>query len=77
MNKAQKKWLYISVGISVIALVAMLLLTFDANTIVALEKCNPWYILLGFLLHILTIVFWALRIKLMSGSLGYHVPFFH
>lgn len=77
MNKAQKKWLYISVGISVIALVAMLLLTFDANTIVALEKCNPWYILLGFLLHILSIVFWALRIKLMCWSLGYHVPFFH
>ena len=77
MNNAQKKWLYISVGISVIALVAMLLLTFDANTIVALEKCNPWYILLGFLLHILSIVFWALRIKLMCWSLGYHVPFFH
>ena len=69
MNKSQKKWLNISVGISVMELVAMLLLTFDANTFVALEKCNPWYILLGFLLHILSIVFWALRIKLMCWSL--------
>ncbi|HJK78326.1 lysylphosphatidylglycerol synthase transmembrane domain-containing protein [Methanocorpusculum vombati] len=77
MNKAQKKWLFISVGISVVALVVMLLLTFDTDTLVALEKCNPWYILLGFLLHILSIVFWALRIKLMCWSLGYRVPFFH
>ncbi len=77
MNKAQKKWLIISVAISVVALVVMLLLTFDAATLVALEKCNPWFILLAFLLHILSIVFWALRIKLMCWSLGYKVPFFH
>lgn len=77
MNKTQKKWLLISVGISVAALVIMLLLTLDAETLVALQKCNPWFILLGFLLHILSIAFWALRIKLMCWSLGYRVPFFH
>jgi uncharacterized protein (TIRG00374 family) len=77
MNKAQKKWLFISVDISVVALVVMLLLTFDTETLVALEKCNPWYIFFGFLSHILSIVFWALRIQIMCWSLGYRVPFFH
>lgn len=77
MNKAQRKWLFLSVGISVVALVMMLFLTFDTDTVVALEKCNPWFILLGFLLHVVSIIFWALRIKLMCWSLGYPVPFFH
>ncbi|MDR0438939.1 MAG: flippase-like domain-containing protein [Methanocalculaceae archaeon] len=77
MNKAQKKWLFISVDISVVALVVMLLLTFDTKTLVALEKCNPCYIFFGFLSHILSIVFWALRIKLVCWSLGYRVPFIH
>ncbi|HJJ89161.1 MAG TPA: flippase-like domain-containing protein [Methanocorpusculum sp.] len=77
MNQAQKKWLFISVGISMIVLVVMLLLTFDTDTVLALKKCNPWYIFLGFLLHILSIVFWALRIKLMCWSLGYRVSLIH
>ncbi|MDR3102758.1 MAG: flippase-like domain-containing protein [Methanocalculaceae archaeon] len=77
MNKTQKKWLFLSVGISVAALVMMLLLTFDADTLIALEKCNPWFILLGLLLHVLSIVFWVMRIKLMCWSVGYRVPFVH
>ncbi len=77
MDQTQKKWLFISIGISVVALVVMLLLTFDTDTLVALQKCNPWYIVLGLILHIFSIVFWALRIKLMCWSLNYAVPFFH
>ena len=40
-----------------------------------LRKINPWFLILAFLTHILTMCFWAMRVKKMSGSLGYPIRF--
>ncbi len=77
MDKSQKRWLFISLGISFAVLFVMLILTFDTTTLDELQKCNPWIILLAFGMHIFSVGFWALRIKLMCRSLSYKVPFLH
>ena len=77
MERSQKKWLYISIGFSLAVLIVILFLTINANTIQYLKKINPWFLLLAFLTHILTMCFWAMRVKKMSGSLGYPIRFFY
>ncbi len=77
MERSQKKWLYISVGFSLVVLIVILYFTINENTIQYLKKINPWFLLLAFLTHILTMCFWAMRVKKMSGSLGYPIKFFY
>ena len=77
MEKSQKKWLYISIGFSLAVLIIILYLTINENTVQYLQKINPWFLLLAFLTHILTMCFWAWRVKKMSGSLGYRIGFFY
>jgi hypothetical protein len=77
MERSQKKWLYISVGFSLTVLIIILYLTINVNTIQYLKKINLWFLLLAFLTHILTMCFWAMRVKKMSGSLGYPIKFFY
>ncbi|MFZ1128057.1 lysylphosphatidylglycerol synthase transmembrane domain-containing protein [Methanoregula sp.] len=77
MERSQKKWLYISVGFSLTVLIVILYLTINANTIQYLQKINPWFLLLAFLTHVMTMCFWAMRVKKMSGSLGYPIKFFY
>ncbi|WP_292369767.1 lysylphosphatidylglycerol synthase transmembrane domain-containing protein [Methanoregula sp. UBA64] len=77
MERSQRKWLYISVAFSLVVLVIILFFTINANTIQYLKKVNPWFLLLAFLTHILTMCFWAMRVKKMSGSLGYPIKFFY
>jgi glycosyltransferase 2 family protein len=77
MEKSQVKWLYISVGFSLLVLVIILYLTINENTIKYLREINPLFLLLAFLTHLLTMCFWAMRVKKMSGSLGYRIGFFY
>ncbi|MGB7789052.1 lysylphosphatidylglycerol synthase transmembrane domain-containing protein [Methanoregula sp.] len=77
MERSQVKWLYISVGFSLAVLIVILYLTINANTITYVKKINPLYLLLAFLTHILTMCFWAMRVKKMSGSLGYPIGFWY
>jgi uncharacterized protein (TIRG00374 family) len=77
MEKSQVKWLYISIGFSLLVLVIILLLTVNENTIQYLKEINPFFLLLAFLIHILTMCFWALRVQKMTGSLGYRIGFFY
>ena len=77
MDKSQIKWLYISVGFSLAVLIVILLLTINENTITYLREINPWFLLLAFLTHLLTMCFWAMRVKMMSGSLGYRIGFWY
>lgn len=77
MERSQKKWLYMSIAFSLIVLVIILFFTINANTVEYLKKVNPWFLLLAFLAHILTMCFWAMRIKKMAGSLGYPIRFFY
>src|SRR5271157_4312663 len=77
MERSQKKWLYISISFSLAVLIIILYLTINANTLQYLKKINPWFLVLAFLTHILTMCFWAMRVKKMSGSLGYPIKFFY
>jgi uncharacterized protein (TIRG00374 family) len=77
MDKTQMKWLYISVGFSLVVLVIILVLTINENTITYLKEINPVFLILAFLTHVLTMCFWAMRVKLMSGSLGYRIGFWY
>ena len=77
MDKSQRKWLFISVGFSLVVLVVILFFTINDNTLMYLQKINPWFLLLAFLTHVLTMCFWAWRVKKMAGSLGYGIGFFY
>jgi uncharacterized protein (TIRG00374 family) len=77
MERSQVKWLYISVGFSLAVLIIILYLTINENTVQYLKEINPIFLLLAFLTHILTMCFWAWRVKTMTGSLGYRIGFFY
>ena len=77
MERSQVKWLYISIGFSLLVLVIILFLTINENTIKYIREINPLFLLLAFLTHIMTMCFWAWRVQKMSGSLGYRIGFFY
>lgn len=78
MDKSQKRWLLISLAISLTVLFVVLVITFDPKkTFEALSQSNLWLIVLAVVMHIISLGFWAVRIKLMCRSLGYKVPFLH
>ena len=77
MDTSQRKWLFVSVGFSLLVLVVILFFTINENTLTYLKEINPWFLLLAFLTHILTMCFWAWRIQKMTGSLGYCIGFFY
>ncbi|MDV0442884.1 flippase-like domain-containing protein [Methanorbis rubei] len=77
MDAKQKKWLWISIGLSMVILLVVMILTFDEDTVEALKNLNPWYLLLAFGLHMLAMCVWAVRIQVMCKALGYVIPFFH
>jgi glycosyltransferase 2 family protein len=77
MEKSQLKWLYISIGFSLAVLIVILYFTINENTVTYIQKINPVFLLLAFLTHLLTMCFWAMRVKKMSLSLGYKIPFLY
>jgi uncharacterized protein (TIRG00374 family) len=77
MDTSQRKWLFISVGFSLLVLVVILFLTINENTLTSIKEINPWFLLLAFMTHILTMCFWAWRVQKMTGSLGYRIGFFY
>jgi uncharacterized protein (TIRG00374 family) len=77
MDSSQRKWLFISIGFSLLVLVVILYFTINENTLTYLQKINPIFLLLAFLTHVLTMCFWALRVQKMTLSLGYRIRFFY
>ena len=77
MNRSQVKWLLVSIGFSVLVLGVVLYFTVDETTVDYIRRINPFYLLAAVVLHLLSLVFWSLRIQKMSGSLGFRVRFTH
>ena len=77
MEPKYRKLLWISIGLSLVALLVVILLTFDENTIENLSRLNGWCLLGAFGLHLLAIVFLGARILFLCRSLGYKVPLRH
>lgn len=72
MNKL-KKWIAISLLISLISGALVIALTFDASTLEAIIQIKSEYIILAVLLHIFSLFMQGIRIKTMCGALGYDV----
>jgi glycosyltransferase 2 family protein len=77
MDSSQRKWLFISVGFSLLVLLIILFFTINENTLTYLKAINPLFLLLAFMTHLLTMCFWAWRVQKMTGSLGYRIGFFY
>ncbi|MDD2472709.1 MULTISPECIES: lysylphosphatidylglycerol synthase transmembrane domain-containing protein [unclassified Methanoculleus] len=77
MKKSQWTWLLISIGFSTLVMVGVLYFTVDEMTIEYLSRVSLLYLVLAVLLHLVSFGFWALRIQLMTASLGYRVGFKH
>jgi uncharacterized protein (TIRG00374 family) len=77
MDRSQVRWIWVSVAFSTIVLIVVLATTFDKNTILTILKLSVGFIVLACLFRVASLVFWALRIKTMSRSLGYNVQFSH
>lgn len=68
-----KKLFLISLAISVFSAVAIILLTTDADTLDALKRIRPEYILLALIFQIISYVLTARRTKFLLRSLGYQI----
>lgn len=77
MDKTQKRWIYLSLGISAVILAVMVGSTFNEETLEYLTHMNIFFLILAIGLRFLSFTIWALRIQKMSLSLGYSVPFPH
>lgn len=75
MKPKQRKWLAVSIGFSIAVLAAVLYFTIDDTTITYLQHLDPFFLFLALLLHMLSLCFWALRIKFMAKYLGYDIRF--
>lgn len=77
MDAKHKKYLWIAIGISIAAIILLIIFSFDENTLDALMKMNPIYLLVAFLVHMAAMCVWAVRIIVMCRSLGFKVGFRH
>lgn len=77
MDSSQRKWLFISVGFSLLVLIIILFLTINEKTLTYIKEINPLFLLLAFMTHVLTMCFWAWRVQKMTLSLGYRIGFFY
>lgn len=77
MDKSQKRWVFISLGISAIILAVMVGSTFNEETIKYLLHMNVFFLMVAIGLRFVSFALWGLRIQKMSLSLGYTVPFSH
>ncbi|MDG6244046.1 MAG: flippase-like domain-containing protein [Methanolobus sp.] len=74
MNKI-KKWLIVSLLISLISGAFVVLLTFDSGTINALMEIRPEYILAAACIHAMTYVIWGMRTSSLCRALGHDVGY--
>lgn len=77
MEKKYKKYLWIAIGISVAAVIILVIFSFDSQTVDALLKMNPVFIAAALAVHAGAMCVWALRIVVMCRALGYKVGFRH
>lgn len=73
MKRSKKIWIWLSLAISSMVLIAVCALTFNIETLFAIARLNIFFLLGAFSLRILSLLFWTLRMKVMTGSLGYKV----
>jgi hypothetical protein len=71
-----RKLLILSIGISVLAIIAVFAITVSEETLLSLSSIRPGYLFLAILFHFLAWLIWSLRIKVMSNAVGGKISFF-
>jgi uncharacterized protein (TIRG00374 family) len=77
MERAQKRWIWISIAFSVAVILVVIVTTFDESTIEHILTLNLFFLAGAFGLRVASLLFWSERIRTMSKSLGYQVKFSH
>lgn len=68
-----KKFLVISLMLSIIFLVLLTAFTAGPETLPALREMKPLYLFLALILHIGSYGIWGMRLKVMARELGHHI----
>ncbi|WP_340818698.1 flippase-like domain-containing protein [Methanolobus sp. WCC4] len=74
MNKL-KKWIVISLLISLVSGLVVFIFTFDSDTFAALAELRPEYLLAAAVIHALTYVIWGMRTRSLCRALGHNVGY--
>jgi uncharacterized protein (TIRG00374 family) len=72
-----RSWFALSILVSLTVIVIVFVTTFNEQTILYILTFNVLFLFLAISFRLLALVFWGLRIQLMSRSLGYKVPLPH
>jgi hypothetical protein len=75
MKRSQKTWIWLSIAISTVVIVAVFAATFNLDTLYAITRINILFLLAAIALRMVSLLFWGLRLKVMTRSLGYEVKF--
>ncbi len=68
-----KKWLIVSLFISIISIIAVMFYTLDPQTLESIRNIRPEFLLLALCLHLLSYLLWGLRTRSMCKFLGFDV----
>ena len=70
-----RKWLIISLALSVVSITAVLLFTIGSNTISSLTHINPILLFAAIFFQLLSWLVWGKRMQVMSEALSRRIPF--
>jgi glycosyltransferase 2 family protein len=77
VNLSPRGWFALSILFSLTVIVIVFITTFNEETIGYILHFNIFFLCLAIAFRLLALVIWGMRIKVMSGSLGYGVPLPH
>lgn len=70
-----KKWVLISLIISLISILILVIATINPTTLLCLTQIKPIYLVTAVVFHIISFFIWGARMKIMSKALGYNISF--
>ena len=74
---SSRSWFALSIFFSLTVIIIVFATTFDEETIGYILNFNIYFLILAIAFRLIALGIWGLRIQVMSGSLGYHVPLRH
>lgn len=70
-----KKWVLISLIISLISILILVMATIKPTTLLCLTQIKPIYLVTAVVFHITSFFIWGARMKIMSKALGCNISF--
>ncbi|HTY15433.1 MAG TPA: flippase-like domain-containing protein [Methanoregulaceae archaeon] len=77
MKLSTRGWFAFSILFSLMVIILVFVTTFNEETIRYILQFNVFFLLLAIVFRIVALMFWGLRIRAMSASLGYRVSLRH